>query len=160
MSNNNKKRASWRDYFLSIAEVVGTRATCPGASVGVVIVDPQTNRILSTGYNGSAPGDQHCTDVKCLKSPEINDNHCRRVIHAETNAIGHAARYGTALKGAHMYTSFSRGLAIGYALPRRYDGPLSDFPCLKCGQLMQATGIKEAYLKEGLNIVRFYNEAS
>ena len=40
-------RASWDDYFMNIAKVVSSRATCPRKSVGAVIVRDKV--ILSTG---------------------------------------------------------------------------------------------------------------
>lgn len=74
-------RKSWDEYFLDVADVVATRSTCPRLSVGAVIV--QGKRIIATGYNGSKPGEDHCEDVGCL----MVDNHCKRTIHAEVNAI-------------------------------------------------------------------------
>lgn len=54
-------RQSWDEYFMSIAQVVATRATCNRKHVGAVIVRNKT--ILSTGYNGSSRGLPHCDDV-------------------------------------------------------------------------------------------------
>jgi len=42
-------RASWDEYFMSIAQVVATRSTCQRKYVGAVLVRNRT--ILSTGYN-------------------------------------------------------------------------------------------------------------
>lgn len=55
-------RPSWDEYFMEIAKVVATRATCDRKHVGAVIVDGR-NRIVSTGYNGSARGLPHCDDA-------------------------------------------------------------------------------------------------
>src|ERR1043165_7464629 len=55
------ERASWADYFMSIAQVVATRSTCPRKYVGSVMV--RNRIILSTGYNGSIRGMPHCSDV-------------------------------------------------------------------------------------------------
>lgn len=74
-------RIPWDDYFLGIAAVVATRATCPRKRVGAVIV--QNNRILSCGYNGSPPGEPHCDDVGC----DMQGGHCKRTTHAEINAL-------------------------------------------------------------------------
>ncbi len=73
-------RPSWDDYFIEIAKLVASRATCPRLHVGCVLVS--NKRIVATGYNGSAPGTPHCEDVGCL----IVDNHCKRTNHAEFNA--------------------------------------------------------------------------
>ena len=110
-------RPTWESYFLEIAKVVSTRATCPRASVGAVIVSFD-NRILATGYNGSAPGRKHCTEVGC----DIVDDHCQRVLHAEVNAIAHAAKAGIPVGGAHMYV-YGRGI------------------CRECHKVITAAGI-------------------
>jgi dCMP deaminase len=114
-------RQKWDDYFLSIASAVAMRATCPRASVGAVIV--RDKRIIATGYNGSAPGEPHCTDVGCL----MKDGHCQRAIHAETNAVAQCARFGIPTDGATLYYWDSQC--------RPYDD------CVKCTQIMKAAGI-------------------
>ena len=114
-------RPSWDEYFMDIAKEVAKRSTCPRASVGAVIV--KDNRILSTGYNGAPPKEPHCTEVGCL----MKNNHCERTIHAETNAIAQAARFGIAINGATLYYWDSLG--------RPADS------CVKCSQVMKAAGI-------------------
>lgn len=57
-------RPTWEQYFYGIAAAVSLRATCPRASVGAVIVSEE-HRILSTGYNGAPPGEDHCLDAGC-----------------------------------------------------------------------------------------------
>lgn len=52
-------RPDWDEYFLLIAKAVSTRASCPRAACGCVIVDPRTRRILSMGYNGAVSGEDH-----------------------------------------------------------------------------------------------------
>ena len=83
-------RKDWDSYFLVIAKIVSTRSTCKRKKVGAVVVNPKTKAILATGYNGSLPRAEHCTDNSCY----VVDNHCIRTIHAETNAINHAAKLG------------------------------------------------------------------
>lgn len=112
-------RPSWNYYFLSLAKLVSTRSTCPRAQVGAVIV--RDKRIISTGYNGAAPGEPHCTEIGCL----MVDGHCLRAIHAETNAIAQAARFGISVEGAMLYLYDSRHRP----------------PCSKCRQLILASGI-------------------
>jgi dCMP deaminase len=94
-------RASWDDYFMSIAQVVATRSTCPRKYVGAVIVRNRT--ILSTGYNGSIRGMPHCTDVGHM----MEDGHCVATIHAEANAIIQAARNGVNIDGGTNYVTAS-----------------------------------------------------
>lgn len=94
-------RASWDEYFMSIAQVVATRSTCPRKFVGAVLVRNRT--ILSTGYNGSIRGMPHCSDVGHM----MEDNHCVATIHAEANAIIQAAKNGVNIDGAITYVTAS-----------------------------------------------------
>lgn len=112
-------RPSWVDYFFSLATLVATRATCPRAHCGVVIVDPATHRVLATGYNGAPAGFEHCDDVGCW----MENNHCMRSVHAEANAIASAARFGVRLDGAVAYVS----------------APLA--VCLRCRKELTSAGI-------------------
>ena len=114
-------RQSWDDYFLEIARVVSTRATCPRASVGAVIV--KDHQIISSGYNGSPAAEPHCLDAGCV----VVDGHCQRAIHAETNAVCQAAKQGIAVEGATLYywDSLDRPSTV----------------CVKCTQVMKAAGI-------------------
>jgi len=95
------ERASWDDYFMSIAQVVATRSTCPRKYVGSVLVKNRT--ILSTGYNGSIRGMPHCSDVGHM----MEDGHCVATIHAESNAILQAAKNGVMIDGAFCYVTAS-----------------------------------------------------
>lgn len=101
MSSTEPGRASWDEYFMSIAQVVATRSTCPRKFVGAVIVRDRI--ILSTGYNGSIRGMPHCSDVGHM----MEDGHCVATIHAEANAIIQAARAGVMIEGATVYVTAS-----------------------------------------------------
>jgi dCMP deaminase len=92
---------SWDEYFMNIAKVIATRATCDRKHVGAVIVRDRT--ILSTGYNGSIRGTPHCDEIGHM----MEDGHCVRTIHAEINAVIQAAKNGTAIEGATIYVSAS-----------------------------------------------------
>ena len=108
-------RPDWPEYFMSIARVAATRATCDRAHVGCVLA--KGNQILATGYNGSLPGAPHCDDVGHL----MVDEHCLRTVHAEANTVAQAARFGTAIDGA---TAF-----------------VTHYPCLHCIKLLAAAGV-------------------
>ena len=112
-------RPNWDEYFRDIAKAVAARSTCPRASVGAVIA--RDNRIISTGYNGSLAGEPHCTEAGCI----IKDGHCQRVVHAETNAIAGAAKFGLAVDGATLY------LWSDIKIPA----------CHRCSQAIKAAGI-------------------
>lgn len=108
-------RPSWDQYFLKLAMLASERATCPRMHCGCVLV--KDRYVLSTGYNGSLPGLEHCEDVGCL----IVDNHCVRTNHAEMNAIAQAARHGVPLNGATAY--------------------VTNMPCTTCAKALLAAGI-------------------
>lgn len=84
-------RADWHTYFMNIARQVATRSTCDRKQVGAVIVRDRT--ILSTGYNGSIRGLAHCDEAGHL----MENGHCVRTVHAESNAVAQSARS----RGAH-----------------------------------------------------------
>lgn len=96
-----RPRASWDDYFMSIAQVVATRSTCHRKYVGAVIV--RDRMILSTGYNGSIRGMPHCIDVGHM----MESGHCVATIHAEANAIIQAAKNGVMIDGSTIYVTAS-----------------------------------------------------
>lgn len=109
---DKRDRMSWDDYFMAIATVVATRATCDRKLVGAVIVKNRT--ILSTGYNGAPRGLPHCDDVghelkEMGVDPEtgLPKKSCVRTAHAEANAVAQAARTGAAIEGATIYTTAS-----------------------------------------------------
>ena len=95
------QRNPWDQYFMDIAQMVATRATCDRKHVGAVLVRDRI--ILSTGYNGSIRGTPHCTEVGHM----MEDGHCVATIHAEANAIIQAARNGVMIEGATCYVTAS-----------------------------------------------------
>ena len=123
------KRPSWDQYFINIAKEVATRTTCNRASVGAVIV--KDHRILSTGYNGAPSGEPHCLEVGCL----MINGHCERTIHAETNAVVQAAKFGVKIDGATLY--------FWDSMDREANS------CIKCFQVMKMAGIKRIVNKNG-----------
>jgi dCMP deaminase len=94
-------RANWDEYFMRIAVQVATRATCDRKHVGALIV--RGKNILSTGYNGSIGGLGHCDEEGHM----LEDGHCVRTIHAESNAIIQAAKNGVRIDGGTIYVTAS-----------------------------------------------------
>lgn len=115
-------RTDWDSYFMAIAKQVATRATCDRKHVGSVIV--KDRNILATGYNGSMAGTPHCDEVGHL----MIDNHCKRTIHSEINAIAQAAKNGTSIDNSSIYITAS--------------------PCWDCFKVIVNAGIKEIYYGE------------
>lgn len=129
----NRERADWHNYFMAIARQVATRSTCDRKHVGAVIVRDKT--ILSTGYNGSIRGLDHCDDVGHL----MDDGHCVRTVHAEANAIAQAAAHGIRIEGAEIYVTAS--------------------PCWNCFKLIANSGIRRIYFGEFYRDERIYQFA-
>jgi dCMP deaminase len=117
---HKKKRPSWDHYFLKVAMLVSERATCPRMHCGCVLV--RDKQILSTGYNGSIPGDGHCEDDGCM----IVDNHCVRTIHAEMNAILQCSTHGISTLDSIAY--------------------VTNMPCTNCAKALITAGIKEVVI--------------
>jgi dCMP deaminase len=92
-------RPNQNEYFMHLAVVAATRSTCDRRHVGCVIV--VNDRVVSTGYNGSLPGAPHCDDNGHM----MVDGHCIRTVHAEANAVAHAARVGTQLNAGMAYVT-------------------------------------------------------
>lgn len=75
-------------YFLRMARLVASRATCARRAVGCVLVD-EHGHVLATGYNGVAAGQPHCTEFPCSGAdcaPGQGLELCE-AIHAEQNAL-------------------------------------------------------------------------
>ena len=129
-------RPSWDEYFLKLAMLASERATCPRMHCGCVIV--KERYVLSTGYNGSLPGLEHCEDAGCL----IVDNHCVRTNHAEMNAITQAAKHGVSLDGATAY--------------------VTNTPCTTCAKALVGAGIRNVVVFSDYHSTlaeKFFSEA-
>lgn len=130
-------RPDWDSYFMKIAAAVSERSTCDRALVGCVLV--LDKRILTTGFNGSPAGLEHCDEAGHL----MVDGHCVRTIHAETNAIIQAALHGISTRGAMCY--------------------VTHLPCINCTKALINAGVNrivygEAYRKDQ-NAMRFLYDA-
>ncbi|MCL2857418.1 MAG: deaminase [Oscillospiraceae bacterium] len=83
------------NYYLDIAEAVLERGTCLRRNFGAVIV--KNDQIISTGYVGAPRGRRNCCDIghctrERLEIPRGERYEMCRSVHAEANAIIHAAR--------------------------------------------------------------------
>ena len=116
------ERVGWNEYFMAMANHVASRATCDRKHVGAVIVRDRT--VLSTGYNGSIRGHQHCDEVGHL----MENGHCVATVHAEANAIIQAAKNGVCIDAGELYTTAS--------------------PCWPCFKLIANAGLKRVYFGE------------
>lgn len=83
------------NYYLDIAETVLERGTCLRRRYGAIIV--KNDQIISTGYVGAPRGRKNCSDLgwctrEKLNVPRGERYELCRSVHAEANAIIHAAR--------------------------------------------------------------------
>ncbi len=131
MSSPQDNRPSWDEYFMRIAQLAATRSTCLRRQVGAVIV--KDKRVLSTGYNGSPSGLEHCLNVGCLREqmniPSGERHELCRAIHAEQNAIIQAATSGVSIEGATLYST--------------------TYPCVLCAKMIINAGIRTIYITDG-----------
>ncbi len=139
-------RPDWDDYFIDIAKVVSTRATCLRRRYGAVIV--KDNVIISTGYNGSPRGGINCIDTNKCARKELNIPSGERyemceAVHAEQNAIinGSPER----MKGATIYIA-------GFEEDKTF---AEGNPCLLCTRMIKNAQIKDIiYLQKNGNFVK------
>jgi dCMP deaminase len=110
------------DFLMGVAKLCAKRSTCGRLQVGAVIAD--LGRIISTGYNGPPSGFDHCEKHGCNLLAV-----CTRTVHAESNAIAFAARFGIRTNGCSMYGT--------------------DSPCIDCAKLIVQAGIRRfIYFRE------------
>ena len=109
--------AGWQrhDFYMRLALVVESGAKCLGSRVGAVVV--RDNRVLGSGYNGTPAGYPNCTEKErgcrrcALRREQSGAGLSGKLydiclcVHAEQNAMLTAARFGTALDGAFLYTT-------------------------------------------------------
>jgi len=126
-------RPSWHAYFMGIADLVSTRATCVRRRVGAVLV--KDKRILCSGYNGAPTGIAHCDQTGCLRAklnvPSGEKHELCRGVHAEQNAIIQAAYHGISVKDATLYCTHQ--------------------PCSICSKMIINAGIVMVYYRHSYN---------
>ena len=125
MNSKRREYITWDDYFMGVALLAAERSKDPNTQVGACIVD-ESNRILSTGYNGFPLG---CSDdvFPWDRSGEQTETKYPYVVHAELNAILNAR--GKNLTGSKIYVAL--------------------FPCNECAKAIIQSGIKEVvYLSD------------
>lgn len=119
-------RKDWDSYFMNIAFDVAERSTCVRRKVGAVVT--HNNILVSSGYNGSPHGMEHCSDkpTLCIRDamgiPSGKQLDLCRAVHAEQNAIIQAKGLGRDMEGGTIY--------------------VTTFPCITCAKLIIQSGIK------------------
>ncbi|MDH4178928.1 MAG: cytidine/deoxycytidylate deaminase family protein [Armatimonadota bacterium] len=151
-----KARPTWDEYFLEMARVIASRATCLRRSVGALLV--RDKRILATGYNGAPAGLPHCQEVGCRRqelgvASGERQELCRG-LHAEQNAIIQGALHGVSVRGSVLYCTTQ--------------------PCVICAKMLINAGVQrvvyegdyadqlslEMLQQAGVDLVRFSRQVA
>ncbi|GGK18305.1 deaminase [Caldalkalibacillus thermarum] len=130
-------RKSWDHYFMDMAYMAASRATCPRRHVGAILV--KDKKILGTAYNGAPAGVPDCYEAGCMlvetyeeeDGQMVRKERCIRAIHAEQNLLLFTDREDR--QGATVY--------------------VTDQPCWTCTNMLANSGIAEivyhrAYAKD------------
>lgn len=117
-----KDRISREALNIRIAGLISLRGTCERLQVGAVITNH--NRIVGTGYNGTAPDIPHCNPFMCR-----TDEPCQRSIHAEANAI----------KALHQNIDNPKSVKNNLILYCTHQ------PCLECAKKILSVAIHTVY---------------
>lgn len=91
-------RISRPQLYMEIAHVVAKRSTCMRLNVGAVMVHGRS--VVSIGYNGSLPGEPHCSGDLCPGRL----TGCKQTVHAEINAL---MRVPQGLRSLDLYVTDS-----------------------------------------------------
>ena len=107
MSTN---RPDMDEYMMSIAVGVRARANCLGSHIGAVLA--RDGHIVATGYNGTPHKTPNCDEGGCGRCLNTKDYPSGTgydlciCVHAEQNALLSAARFGIAVEGSVLYTTW------------------------------------------------------
>jgi dCMP deaminase len=131
----------WIDLCRRMAEV----SNCPRGKFGAIIVDEESNTLVTSGYNGYLRGgsnlcgglEECAREARKIPSGTAIEIGC---VHAEMNAILNAARETVSTKGKVIFVNGE--------------------PCEMCAKFVVQSGIKRVYVignvyrKNGLAILR------
>ena len=127
LNKNRKNYLTWDEYFMSVAKLSAMRSKDPSTQVGACIAS-NTNRILSTGYNG-APNGIEDKYFPWDREGEFLNTKYPYVCHAEMNCILSYRGDNKDLENARIYVDL--------------------FPCNECAKIIIQSGIKEViYLSD------------
>ena len=128
------------NYYLDIAETVSLRGTCLRRNYGAIIV--KNDQIISTGYVGAPRGRVNCSDLgyctrEKLNIPRGERYELCRSVHAEANAIIHAARQD--MIGSTLYL-------VGKEMDGSY--VKAACPCSMCKRMIINAGIETVVVRD------------
>ena len=131
------------EVYMDMAESIATLSKARRNKVGCVLVTPEN--VMLASFNGTPSGwDNNCEYEEVTDDPHFEPVTFLvskpTVIHAELNAILHAARQGVSVKNATLYTTLSC--------------------CTACSAMVSQAGVKRVVYKEeyrdssGINLLR------
>jgi dCMP deaminase len=138
-------------YFIDLAQTCAKQSSCLRRHYGCVIIN-KNGYIVSTGYNGSPRGKDHCTKIGwCLRN-ELNipagsnyEKCCS--IHDLQNALIQA---GKEAEGCISYL-------YGYDVTTSH--PIIPYPCFLCTKMAINAGLLKAIMKVNNTFVEIdFNE--
>lgn len=131
MAGKREDYLSWNEYFMGIALLSSMRSKDPHNQIGACIVDEESKRILSIGYNGLTRQmeddkfDWNSTGEQTNILKNVKDYY---VVHAERNAVLNYRGSMKDLEGKTLYVTW--------------------FPCTECTKEIIQVGIKKiVYLR-------------
>jgi dCMP deaminase len=136
------RRPAKEEYYLGIAREVARRGTCMRRNFGAVIVN--NDQIISSGYTGAPRGSRNCIDIgycprEANNVPRGEKYELCRSVHAEMNAIIHAAR--SEMRGGTLYL-------VG--LTADDDSYVEDAePCKLCKRVIINAGLERVIVRQG-----------
>ena len=110
----------WIKRFAEVAKIVASWSKDPSTKVGAVVVNPETNTIVSEGYNGFPRG--IVDDIRL----QYRESKYKLTIHAEVNAILNALYNGRSVRNC---------ILIVHGLP----------VCSDCAKYIIQSGISEVW---------------
>lgn len=113
--------------------VLSQQSSCPRRKIAAMLIDPDTNTIVSDGYNGPPRGGGHlCGGELCNRDSYSIQSGTHLEIgchHAELNCILNAGRTGNSTLGKVMIVTAE--------------------PCLMCAKAIHHAGVSEVIVVKG-----------
>jgi len=143
----NELRPGKQEYYLAIAEQVAMRSTCRRRLFGAVVV--KDDEVVSTGYAGAPRGTANCCDIGVCYRAELgarSGEHYEfcRAVHAEQNALLHAAR-------RHLHEAVLYLVGLDAKTKEQWR---ATEPCQICKRLIVNAGIQRVIAAQGTGRVK------
>lgn len=121
--DKKKKRISWDELFMQMADQAVARSSCIHYPIGSVFVD-EDHHMVGFGYSGPSRGDFNCAEAGyCLKidgDPVTGEIKRCNGAHSEMNAVANCSD-PSKLKGSTLYNTI--------------------FPCYDCMKILNNIGV-------------------